>query len=459
MASVLNHALQYAHQNHSKFLNELVGLCRIPSVSTDPEHKPDMDKAASYLADRLVQLSFEQVKVMPTAGHPVVFAEKHAPDPRAQTVLIYGHYDVQPAEPLELWQSDPFDPQVRDGLLFARGASDMKGQVFACLAAVESVLSAGSLPVHLKILLEGEEEIGSPNLDPFIELNKSLLACDLALNPDGGMIAPDVPTIVYGLRGLAYFELRVFGPAHDLHSGLFGGVVHNPAQVLCELIAGMHNDRGEITLPGYYDRVRALSAEERVEFARIDMDEGYYLGQTGAAGLWGEKGYTPAERIGARPTLEVNGLLSGFTGQGSKTVLPAYAMAKISMRLVPDQDPEEVHQQLIRYLEANAPKTVHWELDQMAGGPASITDRDLPGTQALSRALETVWGKKPIYKREGGSIPVVASMQTILGADSVVTGFGLGDDNIHGPNEHLNLANWYRGIDALIHFFYNLGEG
>ncbi len=457
MPDVLKQAIQYAHQNRSIFLESLIELCRIPSVSTNPDRQPDMEKEAHHLSNRLTHLGFKKVQVIDTAGHPIVFGELTSPTYGAKTLLIYGHYDVQPAEPLDLWETGPFDPQVRGDLLFGRGASDMKGQVQACLAAIESCLSTGSLPVNIKVLFEGEEEIGSPHLDTFIQKHKDMLACDLALNPDGEMIAPEVPTIIYGLRGLAYFELRVYGPTHDLHSGLFGGVVNNPAQVLCELIAGMHDKRGRITLPDYYDRVRELTPEEREEIARTGLDDNYYRGQAGAPELWGETGYTPAERIGARPTLEVNGLLSGFTGPGQKTILPAYAMAKLSMRLVPDQDPEEVYHQLIKYLETHAPKTVRWELDQMASGPASISERNLPGTRALIRALEEVWGKKPVYKREGGSIPVVSSFQTILGVDSVITGFGLGDDNIHSPNEHLNLPVWYRGIDAIIYFIFNLG--
>lgn len=458
MSNALNQAVQYAHMNQATFLDELKALLRIPSVSTDPEHKPDMEKAARHLAEKLNQLSFNNVQVLPTSGHPVVYGETLQAGSQAQTVLIYGHYDVQPAEPLELWQTDAFDPQVRDGLIYARGASDMKGQVIAVISALESLLAVSELKINVKVLFEGEEEIGSPNLDSFMLSHKELLACDFALNPDGGMIAPDVPTIIYGLRGLAYFEVRVYGPAHDLHSGLFGGVVNNPAQVLCELIAGMHDNQGRITLPGYYDRVRQLSHEEKAEMARLNLGENFYKQQTGVPELWGESGYTPEERLGARPTLEVNGILSGFTGHGSKTVLPAYAMAKISMRLVPDQDPAEVHQQLRQYLQSHAPKTVRWELDVMAGGPACLTDRNLPATRSLARALEVVWGKKPVYKREGGSIPVVASMQTILGVESVITGFGLSDDAIHAPNEHLNLGNWAHGIDALVHFFYFLGE-
>lgn len=448
-------ALDYAHKNRQLFLTELTKLVSIPSVSTNPENKSDMQDTAEIIAAKLNGLGIENVKVMPTSGHPVVYGEwlkaKDAP-----IVLIYGHYDVQPSEPNELWHSGPFEPTIRGEYLYGRGASDMKGQVIAAVSAVESImLTAGTLPINMKFLIEGEEEIGSPNLTSFIEHNKELLASDFALNPDAGMIAPDVPTIVYGLRGLAYFELRVYGPASDLHSGLFGGVVHNPAQVLCELIAGMHDGQGRVTLPGFYDSVQPITDQERGEMARLPLDEAYYRQQTGVSTTWGEQGYSPAERVGARPTLEVNGLLSGFTGQGSKTVLPSYAMAKISMRLVPNQDPLEVQQQLRRYLEENAPETIRWELSVMAGGPASMSDPNHPATQALAKALEQVWGIRPMYKREGGSVPVVGDMQKILGIESVLTGFGLPDDNIHAPNEKLHLPTWYKGIDALINFFFN----
>ncbi len=449
-------AIEYAHQHREQFLNNLKTLVSIPSVSTAPENKPDIQRTAQWIADYLRRLRMEKVQIMPTAGHPVVYAEWMKAGEREPVVLIYGHYDVQPAEPLELWNTGAFEPTIKGENLYGRGASDMKGQVIATLSAIESIIQQGKFPINIKFLIEGEEEIGSPSLTAFLNENKELLACDVALNPDAGMIAPDVPTIVYALRGLAYFELRVFGPAHDLHSGLFGGVVHNPAQVLCELIAGMHDDQGRVTLPGFYDRVCALSTEERGELARLPMDEAYYREQTGVSQTWGEASYSPAERVGARPTLEVNGLLSGFTGKGSKTVLPAYAMAKISMRLVPDQDPNEVHQQLRQYLETHAPKTVRWELDAMAGGTASLSDPNLPATQALANALEQVWGKRPVYKREGGSVPVVADMQKILNVNSVLTGFGLPDDNLHAPNEKLHLPTWYHGIDALINFFYNL---
>jgi acetylornithine deacetylase/succinyl-diaminopimelate desuccinylase-like protein len=332
----------------------------------------------------------------------------------------------------------------------------MKGQILAGFFAIESILKTGPLPCNLKFIFEGEEEIGSPNLGPFIASHKELLSSDMVLNLDSGIIAEDFPSITCALRGLAYFELRVSGASSDLHSGMFGGAVHNPAQVLCELIAGMHDAKGRITLPGFYDRVRPLSAEERADMARLPLDDDYFLKITGAPALFGEAGYTAAEQIGARPTLEVNGLLSGYTGEGSKTVLPAKAMAKISMRLVPDQDPADVYQQLLKYLEAHAPKTVKWEVEAMAGGFASIVDRNTPGVQALSDAFETVWGKPVGFKREGGSVPVVAQMQSILGKASILAGFGLPDDNLHAPNEKLHLPTWYRGIDVVIHFMFNL---
>ncbi len=454
----LQAALQYAQENRERFLSELIEFVRIPSVSTDPERKGEMQAAAEWVAGQLRGLGFSGVQVYPTPGHPVVYGER-LDQPGAPVILVYGHYDVQPAEPLELWDSPAFEPAQRGENLFGRGVSDMKGQVVASLKAVESVLRAApneGLPVNVKFLVEGEEEIGSPNLGAFLTGNRELLACDFCLNPDAGMIDPDNPSITYGLRGLAYFELRVKGPQHDLHSGIFGGAVHNPAQVLCELIAGMHDEQGRITLPGYYDSVRPLSQEERDELARLPMDEAFYKQAAGVERLYGEAGYTPVEQVGARPTLEVNGLLSGFTGEGSKTVLPAWAMAKISMRLVPDQDPAEVHRQLVAYLEQKAPPTVTWEVTQMAGGRASLTDRETAGVKAMAHALRTVWGKRPLYKREGGSIPVVGDMQELLGIRSIVCGFGLMDDNAHGPNEKQHLPTWERGIQALIHFFYNL---
>ncbi len=449
-------ALDYAREHGERFLADLKDLVAIPSISTADEHREDIRRAAEWLADHLRDLGMENVQVIPTERHPVVYAE-HLGVNNAPTVLIYGHYDVQPVDPLDLWESPPFEPSLRGENLYARGTSDMKGQVMAVLKAVESMMrGGGGLPVNVRFMLEGEEEIGSPSLPAFMETHRHLLKSDFCLNPDAGMIGLDMPTITYALRGLAYFEIHVYGPEHDLHSGTYGGVVHNPAQALAELIAGMHDEQGHITLPGFYDRVRPLSKEEHEALARLPMDEAYYLKQTGAPALWGEPEYLPVERVGARPTLEVNGLLSGFTGEGAKTVLPAKAMAKISMRLVPDQTPEEVHQQLLRYLEEHAPDDIRWEVKALHGAVPAIARLDTPAVRALREALETVWAKDVLFARIGGTIPVVADLQNVLGIESVLTGFGLPDDNLHAPNEKIHLPTWYKGIQALIHFFYNL---
>ena len=448
-------ALAYASQHHTEFLDDMSALVAIPSVSTDPGAAAELQRAAAWVAAKLEALGMDKVQIMPTGGHPLVYAEWLGA-PGKPTVLVYGHYDVQPVDPLELWQSPPFQATVRGENIYARGTSDMKGQDVAVFSALEAITQTGTLPVNVKFLIEGEEEIGSPSLDQFIIEHQALLKADVAINPDAGMIGPQYPTITYGLRGLACFELRVYGPATDLHSGLYGGVVHNPAVALAELVAGMHDANGTVLLPDFYKDVRMLSAEERAEFARLPMDMEHYMEMTGAPMLWGEAEYTPFERVGARPTLEINGLLSGFTGAGTKTVLPAHAMAKITCRLVPDQDPEQIYQSLRNYLEQHAPKTIRYELINMHGGPASISDRHSAAIQAMSKAMETVWGSKPLFRREGGSIPVVAQMQSILGIESVLTGFGLPDDNLHAPNEKQHLPTWYKGIDALIHFFFNL---
>lgn len=456
MNTRIEKALEYSRQNRSQFVEKLSDFLSIPSISTSPDNKKDIQKAAEWISDYLIRIGFNGVKIMPTKGHPVVYGEYLHAGEEYPTVLIYGHYDVQPPDPLELWHSSPFEPWVDHDQLFARGASDMKGQVMASIFALESLLHDGKLPVNVKFIIEGEEEIGSPNLADFLRENKKVFSSTVALNPDAGMISPEIPTVVYALRGLAYFELRVYGPDHDLHSGVFGGAIHNPAVALCEILAGMHDKEGKITLPGFYDNVKSLSDQEKKEIARLPLTDEYYLNQTGSPAVWGESGFTTAERVGARPTLDINGLYSGFTGKGSKTIIPAWAMAKISMRLVPNQDPNEVHQQLLSYLENAAPKSIRWELIKMSGGPACSTDPSIPASQALLKALETVWGTKPILKREGGSVPVVGDMHEILGIETVLTGFGLPEDNIHSPNEHLHLPTWYKGIDALIHFFVNL---
>jgi acetylornithine deacetylase/succinyl-diaminopimelate desuccinylase-like protein len=453
---MLEEALSFAKQSRERFLSELKEVLTIPSISTDPEHSADMRRAAEWMSAQLHSLGMNNVQILPTGGHPVVYADWLAAGDGVPTVMVYGHYDVQPPDPLELWTSPPFEPSVRGDDLFARGSADMKGQVVASFKAVESIVRGGGLPVNLKWLIEGEEEIGSEHLDDFIKNHKELLACDFCLNTDAGILAPDEPSITTGLRGLAYFELRVHGPTKDLHSGLFGGIVHNPAQALAELIAGMHTASGRVTLPGFYEKVRKLSKQERQQMARLPLNKRLYLKQTGVPALWGEPQFTPTERLGTRPTLEVNGLLSGFTGTGSKTVLPAWAMAKISCRLVPDQTVAATGRQMRAYLARNAPKDVRWELKYLHGADAALVSSSSPWIQAMSDAMKAVWNKQPHFLREGGSIGVVVQLQRRLGVDSVLSGFALPDCDAHSPNEKLHLPTWYRGIDTLIRFFYNL---
>jgi len=457
MSDARQEALEYAHNNRDRFLADLKEIVAIPSVSMQDEHDEDIVRAAEWLAAHLTELAMDNVQILPTDKHPVVFGEWQGAGKDAPTVLIYGHYDVQPVDPIELWDTKPYEAVQKGDQLFGRGTSDMKGQAIATMAAVESVMRTSGLHVNVKWLFEGEEEMGSVSMEAFLPKYKDLFAADFCLNPDAGIIGADKPTITYGLRGLAYFDVFVWGPDHDLHSGLYGGTVHNPAQALIELVAGMHDENGSITLPGFYDPVRPVSAEEHADMEKLPMDEAFYLAQTGVPELWGEPDYLPVERVGARPTLEVNGFLSGYTGEGSKTVLPAKAMVKISCRLVPDQTPQEVHKQLVAYMEANAPKTIKWEVKLLNAGPTAITDRGLPAIQSMADAMETIWGRRPFFKREGGSIPVVAMLQNNIGAESILFGSSLPEDNVHAPNERLHLPTWYKAIDAIIHFFYNLG--
>lgn len=449
-------AIKYAQANHERYLSELKELVAIPSVSTLPQHQADIQRAAEWLARALMNLGLGNVAILPTAGHPVVYGE-WLNAPSKPTVLIYGHYDVQPADPLDEWKTPPFEPTMRGQHLFARGASDNKGQIFAALKALEAFVRTNGLPLNVKVLIEGEEEIGSPNIAPFLAQHKDTLRCDAILNTDVSILRPDLPALTYGLRGLAYFELWVYGPAQDLHSGTFGGAVANPATVLCELIAGMHDADGRITLPGFYDRVRHLSDEERAELARLPLTDDDWRAMTGVPQLAGEKGFTTIERLGARPTLDVNGIWSGFTGTGAKTVLPAKAMAKISMRLVPHQDPSAVEQQLGAYLQQHAPPTVRWELKKLAGAPAVLVNRDTPAMRAAVQAMQATFGVKPVFKLEGGSVPIVSMFQTMLGVDPVQMGFSLPDDDFHSPNEKLHLPTFYRGIETYIRFFELLG--
>jgi acetylornithine deacetylase/succinyl-diaminopimelate desuccinylase-like protein len=450
-------AISFARTNRERFIHDLMEFIRIPSVSTQPQRAPDILRAADWLVNRLKKLGF-QTRLLETGGPPAVYGELRAADPSAPMLLLYGHYDVQPAEPLEEWSSPPFEPEVRGENLFGRGASDMKGPLMAYLAALESAIAAGPMPVSIKTLFEGEEEVGSPHLAELMARERELLACDAVLNGDTLLLQPDMPTIIYGLRGLAYYELRVETAAHDLHSGLFGGASPNAGQILCDLIAGMHDPKGRVTLPHFYDDVVPLENEERRELARIPFDPKEFLSQTTGLGIIGEEGYTATERVMARPTLEVNGLLCGFTEEGSKTVLPARAMAKISMRLVPAQKAERVKAQLEAYLAEHAPAWLKWEVIDLAGGPAAIVRRDTPTMRAAIRALEAAFGAPVMFAREGGSVPVVSLFQDLLGKESIMMGISLPDDNLHAPNEKLHLPSLARGIEAYIRFFYELAR-
>jgi len=445
-------AIGYYHSNADDLFQEFQAFLRIPSVSTADEHKQDIQKAADFLVKKLLDIGLNNVKAFSTSRHPMIYAD-YLVDPKKPTVLLYGHYDVQPPDPIDKWETAPFEPHIRGDYLYARGASDMKGQIWATISAVQSILETNDLPVNIKFMIEGEEEIGSPSLDTFLEEHKEMLKSDLVLNLDADMIDPNKPTIIYALRGMAYFELRLFGPKADLHSGIFGGVVGNPANILAKLIAGMHDDKGRVNLPGFYDQVRDISAEESAELSRTGMDADFFKEMAGVSELTGEEGFPPVERFGARPTLDVNGLYAGYIEKGAKTIIPAYAMAKLSTRLVPDQDPASVHESLKSYLNENVPDTVRWELEFMSGAPAYIVEEEVPGVDLFIKALEETWDVKPLMKREGGSIPVATSIKEILGVDSIITGFGLPDDQIHSPNERLHLPTHRKGVSALIRFF------
>jgi acetylornithine deacetylase/succinyl-diaminopimelate desuccinylase-like protein len=458
MADSRSKALQFAKDNRPRFLQELADLVAIPTVSADSNNKPDILRGADWLVAKLKKMGFDKIQVLDTGGHPMVFGEWMGAGPKAKTMLVYGHYDVQPADPIELWETEPYKTTVKGDYLHGRGTSDMKGQVIASMAAVEAAIHAGGMPVNVKFMLEGEEETGSPTLAQFIRKHADLFAGDFALNPDAGMLSPTQPTITYGLRGLVYFEVHITGPKMDLHSGFFGGAIRNPANELAKLIAGMHDADNRVTLPGFYDSVRPLDDEERAEFKRLPQNEEFYQSQSGVKELWGEKGYTALERVTGRPTLEVNGMLSGYTGEGPKTVLPAKAMAKISCRLVANQNPFEVEKQLNAYMKQNASPAVSWEVKLLSDAVASISERDSKEVQAMAKAQETVWGVKPIFRREGGTIPVVGDLQAVLHMESLNVGCGMGDDRMHSPNERMHLPSWEKEIDSFIHFFYNLAE-
>lgn len=453
----LNHALANARALRESGLSKYKDLLAIPSISALPEHRLDVERTAQWLGAELERIGMERTEVIATESHPVVCAEWLGA-PGKPTILVYGHYDVQPVDPLDEWNTPPFEPTICGDDLFARGAADMKGALWAFLTVVEAFMPEGAPPVNLRFLLDGDEEVGSPHMTTFLTGHRDRLDADVVLNLDGGIHSPKQPSIVYALRGLAYFEIEIRGPGHDLHSGAFGGSVHNPIQVLCELVAGMHDADGRITLPGFYDSVRSLDEEERAALARLPFDDEAWRGMAGAPALWGEQGYTTVERVGARPSLDLNGIVGGFIGEGPKTVLPARAMAKLSMRLVADQDPVGIYDQLRAYLRDNMPGTVTWELRELAHGPGAIMDRHSLYMQTAHDALETTFGVRPLFKREGGSVPIVGILQKELGLDSIMMGFCLPDSGVHGPNEKQHLPTLFKGIEAYARFLDGLGS-
>ncbi len=456
---MLTSALDYARAHRAEYLARLCEVVRIPSVSMAPEHGAGMERAVEWLAGLLRRAGLENVRALPTPGRPVLCADWLHAGPQAPTLLAYGHYDVQPADPLEEWLSPPFEPAVRGEDLYGRGASDDKGQLLAEIAAAEAYLAtAGRLPINLKLLLEGEEEMSSPHMADFVRDHAGELACDAVLICDEAMLDPKTPLITYGVRGNCYMELRVQGPAHDLHSGTFGGAVDNPFNVLVRLLAALQDaDSRRIQIPGFYDRVRPLEAEERALLAALPIDDAAMRALTGVPLPAGEAGYTALERTAVRPTLEIHGLPGGFTGPGKKTVIPAWAGAKVSMRLVPDQEPEEIARLFESYLRSMVPPTVTLECHLLGGARPAVVDFRAPAVQAMARALGEVFGGETRYLRGGGSLPIVRELQEAVGAPVVLAGFGLPDDNIHAPNEKIHLPNYYGGIEALIRYYMALG--
>lgn len=450
--------IDFINVNRDRYLDELKALLAIPSVSALPEHAGDVKCCADWCADELRRIGLQNVRLFDTPGNPVVYGDWLAAED-APTMLFYGHYDVQPVDPLNLWESPPFEATIRDGELYARGSADDKGQVFMHMKAIEAHLKqTGRLPVNIKFILEGEEEVGSAHLDDFIRGHKNDLAAQVVVISDSAMFARGVPSICYGLRGLVYFQLDLRGSNTDLHSGVFGGAVANPAFVLAQVLAKMKDRSGRITIPGFYDDVVPLTDEERKAWATLPYNEKKYKKDFGFPKLFGETGYTTLERTWARPTFEINGLLSGFTGEGAKTVLPAVAMAKVSMRLVPNQDPNKIAELFQKHVEDITPKTVELKVTRMHGGKPWITAYENPFVQAAGRAIEKGFGRTPVFTREGGSIPVVSTFQEELGLPAVLFGVGLPDENAHAPNEKLDLGNFHNGIIASAVLYEELGR-
>ncbi len=456
----------YIQRHRDRFLEELLELLRIPSVSADSKHDADTARCADKVADYLKAAGLDAVEVIPTAGHPVVYGEKMI-DPALPTVLTYGHYDVQPPDPLNLWDTPPFEPTIKktdihpQGAIFGRGTADDKGQFFMHVKAIEAMVAAGELTCNVKVMIEGEEEVGSSNLETFLRENTEKLAADVILVSDTSIIGHDTPSITTGLRGLSYVEVDVFGPNRDLHSGVYGGAVANPINVLCQLIAGMMDENKHVTIPGFYDKVEELSAADRKALNEAPFNEQAYKKYLGIGDTQGEAGYTTLERTSIRPTLDVNGIWGGYTGEGAKTVLPSSGHAKISMRLVPHQNDEEITQLFRDYFEAQAPDSVRVVVRPHHGGLPSVTPTNTPEYRAAEHAMKATFGKDPIPKREGGSIPIVALFEEVLGLKSILMGFGLDSDGLHSPNEHYGLFNFYRGIETIPYYyqFYRAEKG
>ncbi len=454
---------QFIGQNKEKFVAELFDLLRIPSVSADPAFQQNVTACAEFLATHFKQIGLDEVCIYPTAGHPIVYAEKII-DPTLPTVLVYGHYDVQPADPLELWHSPAFEPVIKtteihpEGAIFARGACDDKGQFFMHVKALEAMLKSQELPCNVKLMIEGEEEIGSPNLAIFVKENKAKLKADIILVSDTGMLANDVPSITTGLRGLSYVEVEVTGPNRDLHSGLYGGCVANPINILTQMIASLHDENNHIAIPGFYDKVQELSPEDRAEMAKAPYSEEAYCKALDLKATHGETGYSTMERGSIRPTLDVNGIWGGYTGEGAKTVIASKAFAKISMRLVPNQDPEEITKLFQDHFEKIAPNSVRVKVLPHHGGEPVVTPTDSFAYDAAARAYEKTFGKRPIPVRSGGSIPIIAMFEKELGLKTILMGFGLDSDAIHSPNEHYGLFNFYKGIETIPYFFKNFSQ-
>ena len=448
---------QYIEANKDRFLNELFELIRIPSISAESEHKEDMVRCANKWKELILAAGADRAEVMPSAGNPVVYGEKIV-DPKKPTVLVYGHYDVMPVAPLELWKTQPFEPVVKDGKIWARGADDDKGQSFMQAKAFEFMVKTNQLPCNVKFMIEGEEEIGSGSLYGFCEEHKDLLKSDVILVSDTSMIAPDVPSITSGLRGLCYWEVEVTGANHDLHSGIYGGAVANPINILCKMIAGLHDENNHITIPGFYDDVLVISDEERALMAQAPFSEEDYKRELDIRTVHGEKGYTTKERTGIRPCLDVCGIWGGHTGEGSKTVLPSKAYAKISTRLVANQDYEKISQMFKDYFESVAPECVKVKVTPCHGGAAYVAPLDLKAYKAAERAMTETFGKRPIPTRSGGSIPIVAGFERILGTKSILMGFGLGSDDIHAPNENYPLCQFFKGIETIPYFYEYFSE-